>query len=114
MSLRMRLTWALVLAALGPMLIVVGATLLRTQKRAEQEAAGRLDRARLQARILIDRHRDEAMARLEQAAAELSQDLFAIDALLGRGTGARVEGAEDAHEPTGPMRSGGARVEPLE
>jgi two-component system nitrogen regulation sensor histidine kinase NtrY len=108
----MRLTWALVLAALGPMLIVVGATLLRAERRAESEAAARLDIARGQARILLDRHREEAMARLEEAATDLSQDLFAFEAPLGGESAARGEGSDGRGTSAG--RGAGASVEALE
>jgi len=108
----MRLTWALVVAALGPMLIVVGATLLRTEKRAEQDAASRLDAATQQANTLFDRYRDEAMAGLEESATDLSWKFFDLDALLGKGSAPRGEGTEAAHDPQ--SGRGAAATGPLE
>jgi signal transduction histidine kinase len=114
MSLRMRMTCALVLAALGPMLFAVGAMLLRAERRAEQDAASRLDTAKQQARILLDRYRDEAMAGLEESATDLSREFFALDALLGSGSAPRGEGAEGGHEPRSGRGGAGAPSGPLE
>lgn len=114
MSLRMRLTWALVLTALGPMLIVVGATLLRAQTRAEQDAARRLETARRQARILLDGHRDDAMARLEQAATDLSHEFFALESLIGLEGSAHDGGAGATLRETPAGRGSGSAAAPLE
>src|SRR5262245_20094025 len=115
MSLRMRLTWALVLAALGPMLIVVGATLLRTEKRAEQDASERLEAAKRQTRILLDRYRDEALRGLEESATDLSHEFFgALESLIGEEipSSDAVPGAP--REPHGVRGGPGAPTPPLE
>src|SRR5262245_3925810 len=84
MSLRMRLTWALVAAALGPLLIGAAAILLRAENQAGREAQARLAASERQTRILVERHRDATQDALDQAANDLTQDYFALEALRGR------------------------------
>src|SRR6185436_8376524 len=105
MSLRMRLTWALLAAALGPMLIAVAAVLLRAESQAEQEAQARLERSRQQTRILLDRSRDETQGALERVASDLSQSyVFELDSLLGGAGPEEPPGAGAARET--PLRGG--------
>src|SRR5438093_12260243 len=82
MTLRLRLTFALMAAALLPMVVAVGVTMLRAERRAQQEAAVRLQAARRQAEVLIDRHRKDVLTRLERTAADLPHEFFGLDALL--------------------------------
>src|SRR5881397_3693797 len=82
MSLRLRLTFALMVAALLPMVVAVGVTMLRAERRAQQEAAVRLQAAHRQAEVLIDRHKKDLQARLERAVADLPHEYFALGALL--------------------------------
>src|SRR5438093_12592890 len=82
MTLRLRLTFALMAAALLPMVVAVGVTMLRAETRAQQEAAVRLHAARRQAQVLIDRLKKDVLTRLERAAADLPHEFFGLDALL--------------------------------
>src|SRR5262245_19508107 len=71
MSLRLKLVLALTFAALLPMGVVVGVPMLQADRRAREDAGRRLDLARRQVTILIERQRGDAAARLDQAAAEI-------------------------------------------
>jgi len=107
----MRLTWALLAAALGPMLIAVAAALLRAENQAEQEAQLRLERSRQQARILLDRSRDETENALEKVSGDLSQSyVFMLDSLLG---GAGPDAPPGAGAPRGASARAGSTT-PLE
>jgi signal transduction histidine kinase len=82
MSLRLKLVFALILAALLPMAVVVGVPLLRAGKEAQAETVLRLERAHRQAEILIRRHERDATAAIEQAASDLRDDPQGRQALL--------------------------------
>jgi signal transduction histidine kinase len=83
MSLRSRLALAMMTAAVLPMLVAVGVPLLRADARAREETAQRLDRARRQAELLVERTLRDARQRVEQAAADLGRDRPGQDRVLG-------------------------------
>ncbi len=91
MTLRLRLTLALTLAALLPMAVVVGVPMLGAEERAKEEADERLSHARHQAEVLLGRHRKETADRVGQAAVALDRDRAGIASLLeGPETAARA------------------------
>src|SRR5437867_3868064 len=100
MSLRLRLTFALMVAALLPMVVAVGVTMLRAERRAQQEAAVRLQAARRQAEVLIDRHKKDVLTRLERAAADLPHEFFGLDTLLKRANRPETAGKTPTGEST--------------
>ena len=83
MSLRARLALAMMVAALLPMVVVVGVPLARAGARAREESERRLDLARRQARFVIERTRRETGSRVESAASELGSNPAAIERVLG-------------------------------
>ena len=83
MTLRGRLTCALMAAALLPMAVAVGVMILRAAKTAQQEAEARLEAARKQALVLLDQHKSETVLRIERAAEDLARDPSALEPLRG-------------------------------
>ena len=81
MTLRLRLALALTFAALVPMVIVAGRPLLNAQRNADEEGARRLDAARRQAAVLIEREQADLRGRVERAASDLAHDRSAPRAL---------------------------------
>jgi signal transduction histidine kinase len=74
MSLRLRLALALMFAALVPMGLVIALPLLNAHARAAEEALARLDQARRQAALLVERERADTIASVERAAADLAHE----------------------------------------
>jgi signal transduction histidine kinase len=72
MSLRLKLLLALSFAALLPMAVVVGLPMLQAERRAAEDASLRLELARHQVEILIERQQMDAAARLDQVESELA------------------------------------------
>ena len=83
MTLRGRLICALMAAALLPMAVAVGVMTLRAAKTAQQEAEARLEAARKQTLVLLDRHKNETVSRIERAAEDLARDPSALEPLRG-------------------------------
>lgn len=83
MTLRTKLVFALMLAALLPMLVAVGVSVLRAESRARELGAKRLEAVRRQAGVLVERFRRETGFRVVQAAADLASDRTAFESLLG-------------------------------
>jgi len=82
-SLRARLALAMMVAALLPMVVVLGVPLMRAGGRAREESLRRLDLARRQARFLVERARREAASRVESAAADLGGNRATLERVLG-------------------------------
>ena len=74
MTLRAKLVLALMIVALVPMGVALALPMLQAERQARQEASRRLERARRQAGILIEREKKEVVSRLAQVAAELARD----------------------------------------
>ena len=74
MSLRLRLVLAMTFAALVPLAVVAGLLLMQTERRATADAAGRLERAKRQAALLVDREQRGLRERVGRAAADLAAD----------------------------------------
>ena len=74
MSLRLRLVLAMTFAALVPLAVVAGLLLLQAERRATADAAGRLERAKRQAALLVDREQRGLRERVGRAAADLAAD----------------------------------------
>lgn len=83
MTLRTKLVFALMIAAILPMLVAVSVSVLKAESRAQAQAARRLETARRQASILVERFRKDTNARVVQAASDLANDPAAFDSLLG-------------------------------
>src|SRR3989442_6496156 len=83
MTLRGRLTCALMAAALLPMAVAVGVMLLGAAKTAQKEAVARLEAARKQSLVLLDQHKSETVFRIERAAEDLAGDPSALEPLRG-------------------------------
>jgi signal transduction histidine kinase len=82
MSLRLRLALALMLAAIVPMGLVIALPLLNARTRAAHEARARLEQARRQAALLVERERAETIALVERAAADLGHEPGAAGILV--------------------------------
>src|SRR5262245_48355114 len=82
MTLRVRLILALVIAALLPLAVAVGVPLLRAGRRAQDDAARRLDLAERQARVLVSQLEQQTGALADRAAYDLGHDRAAVDALV--------------------------------
>lgn len=74
MTLRTKLGLSMLAAALLPMGVAVGVPLLQAGHRAREETDDRLARAGHQADVLVAGHRDETVARVARAAADLEAD----------------------------------------
>jgi signal transduction histidine kinase len=74
MSLRLRLALALMFAAIVPMGLVIALPLLNARTRAADEARARLEQARRQAALLVERERAETIALVERAAVDLGHE----------------------------------------
>ncbi len=83
MTLRSRLALAMMVAAVLPMVVVVGVPLLRAERRAREGSQERLDLARRQALFLVERAKRDADARVQHAAAELGRDGTSLEFVLG-------------------------------
>lgn len=83
MTLRTKLAIAMMIAAVLPMTILVGAPLLRAESRTRQEAGRRLEAARRQAQFLIEQFRRETAGRVEQATQELERNPQIRQAVIG-------------------------------
>src|SRR5262245_24997354 len=86
MTLRMRLAFALVVAALLPMLLGLGIAMLQAGRRASQEAGRRLEAVQRQSRLLVALDAREARTSAERAARDLAANERQIKALLGGST----------------------------
>jgi signal transduction histidine kinase len=82
MTLRTKLALALAFTALLPMGVAVGLPMLQAERRAQEEASRRLEATLRQTAILIERQREDAVARVEQVAAELRENRSALQPLL--------------------------------
>jgi nitrogen fixation/metabolism regulation signal transduction histidine kinase len=78
MTLRTRIVAALVLAALIPMAVVLAVPLVQAKRRASDETSRRLEDARKQAEILVEKERAGLRAAADRAAEALAADRDAI------------------------------------
>jgi signal transduction histidine kinase len=81
MSLRLKLALALTFAAILPLGVVAGLLLLSAERRAAEDAAARLHRARQQAALLIEGQQAALRDRVGRAAADLAATRGAATAL---------------------------------
>lgn len=74
MTLRSRLALAMMAAAVLPMTVMVGLPLLRAEKRAQADAAQRLQQTQRLAQLLVARREQDTSTRVTWAGLELSRD----------------------------------------
>jgi two-component system nitrogen regulation sensor histidine kinase NtrY len=81
-TLRTRLVAALLAAAIVPMALVVVVPLLRAADRAREDTSRRVEDARRQAAVLLDRERDQLKEAADRAASDLASDRQGLPAIL--------------------------------
>ena len=101
MSLRIKLALALIFAALVPMLVVAGVAFVHARASAEEQAQRRMEGAKRQAEILIERQRERTALDVGLAASHLESDDAAIASLVGASLPSARETARALAEPSG-------------